>query len=244
MVAKTDRLVAELHMRKLWDSPGGILELVEKSKRDPSGVARVLQLIKDNPDYLAKLFPTDNSAESQLKELQKFWKAVYGLKPDLSDVRIPAPQGDISQILVMPKGLTLANIVSVMEKSMRVKVWIDLNKVTSDRNPDRTYAIRIRNRQEADEELKNLSAEDIKQKSINTMTLPERLVYEQFYFWKTGRHLDVKNVTICSASRCVGGCGDVGVPYVGWDPDSGWVDVCRGYLGCRHPVWRARQAVS
>ena len=84
---------------------------------------------------------------------------------------------------------------------------------------------------EADEENKNISANEADKKGIKGITLRERLLMELDYFKETGKHLDIDNFTICSGSRCSDGpvplvfCRDVGVS-VQWcdsqDFDSGW----------------------
>ena len=58
------------------------------------------------------------------------------------------------------------------------------------------------------------------------MTLLERLILEVKYFTETGKHLDVKGVTLCTGSRN----SDGNVPYVDWFSDAsevcvGWYDV-------------------
>jgi len=91
--------------------------------------------------------------------------------------------------------------------------------------------------QEADEDLKNKSANDLKREGIAGITLRERLLYELEYFKKTGQHLDIDNITLCAGSRG----SDGGVPRVGWR--SGWVGVswC-GPEGSRAGL-RSRRAV-
>lgn len=65
---------------------------------------------------------------------------------------------------------------------------------------------------EADENLKNLSADDLKKKKIKGITLRERLLLELQYFKTTGEHLDIDNITLCSGSRY----SDGSVPDVYW----------------------------
>ncbi len=80
--------------------------------------------------------------------------------------------------------------------------------------------------QEADENLKNISAEDWEKKAIQTITLRERLIMEKMWFEETGTHMDIDNWTLCVGSRDrVGGVPGVywgsagGKLYVGWyDP--------------------------
>ena len=58
------------------------------------------------------------------------------------------------------------------------------------------YAIRVRDRVEADEELKNRSARDLQQQGILGITIEEREIFELKYFTETGQHLDIVNWTL------------------------------------------------
>lgn len=73
--------------------------------------------------------------------------------------------------------------------------------------------------QEADEELKNLSAEDLKKTGIQCITLRERLIMEKMWFDKMGTHLDIDNWTLCAGSRYADG----DVPFVRWYGDELYV---------------------
>lgn len=84
--------------------------------------------------------------------------------------------------------------------------------VNSDRTSKETYSVKIAASIEADENLKNLSANRLKEKGIKGITLLERLQLEIDYFKKTGKHPDLINVTLCTGSRYSGG----GVPFVYW----------------------------
>ncbi len=103
---------------------------------------------------------------------------------------------------------------------------------------DGAYAIWVRDRVEADEELKNFSASDLKRQSIAGITLEERLVYELKYFKETGKHLDIKNITLCSGSRVSGG----DVSSVDWSGAELCVDWCIPVIA--DDILRSRQAVS
>ena len=100
-----------------------------------------------------------------------------------------------------------------------------------------TYVVWFRDRQEADEELKNLSADQLAEKKISGITLLERLLYELKYWDETGKHLDMSNWTLCTGSRYAGG----NVPSVDWSGDGfrvGW------YYADSHDVnLRSRAAV-
>jgi hypothetical protein len=110
---------------------------------------------------------------------------------------------------------------------------------TNDRNPQNgTYAIWMRDRVEADEELVNKSADDLKQEAIAGNTLLERLLLELKYFGETGKHLDINNVTACTGSRN----SDGNVPNVYWNDDK--LRVNYNTSDNRNPNWRSREVVS
>lgn len=151
----------------------------------------------------AKITPTgmDNSIESW----QNFYRKYFGLVVDFSNVRIPNNPGGFERIIFIPKGLKLND---VLKTRAAIKWWTfavndDLDKVVTEnvRNPTQAYAIRCRERVEADVELKDLSADYLKAKGVNCMTLLERAVYGLKHFSESGQHLDIVNVTLCAGSR-------------------------------------------
>jgi len=79
--------------------------------------------------------------------------------------------------------------------------YINLSQIKSDRSGK--YEIDFKPNIEADEDYKNMSADDVK--GIKTITLEERLLMELQYFKRTGQHLDIQNVTLCAGSRCSDG---------------------------------------
>ena len=88
------------------------------------------------------------------------------------------------------------------------------------------------------EELKNLSANTLKDRGISGENLRERLIHELKYHDETGMHLDIKNWTLCSGSRDADG----GVPGVVWHGvrlEVGWYG--SDFVG---DEFRARQIVS
>jgi hypothetical protein len=92
----------------------------------------------------------------------------------------------------------------------------DLDKIViSERTAqNNAYASWFRNRTEADKELKNLSANELKKRPIVGITFEERLVFELKFHLESEKHehLDMDNVTLCSGSRD----GDGHVPFVDW----------------------------
>ena len=114
--------------------------------------------------------------------------------------------------------------------------------VENEREPKKeSYLIWVRDREEADRKLRNLSANDIKERKLTTQTLLERMIHERKFFKETGRNLDTLTWTLCSGSRDLRG----GVPRVGWDSELfsgvsiGWYnpDNSNGFL-------RARQVIA
>lgn len=143
--------------------------------------------------------------------------------------------------LKIPKGLTIEAALAECKKLFPVWRYTDKNfdeLVTSDRTTKKAYTIAFKNMQEADEEMKNLSADDIKEKGIKTITLLERIVMELEYFKATGKHLDIDNWTLCAGSRY----SDGRVPCARWGDDK--FDVSWTRVGYRYPDMRARVAVS
>lgn len=232
MVAKTDQKA------RLLDLVTSMLELVRDGKRDPEQVASVLQSIKDGKTAKGTL----PDVHDQLASWQVFYYNMFGFSLDLSNLKLPEQVPGFDRLIVVAEGLTPTKLVEAMREKMKVWVWDEkwLKKVTSVRKTNKTYGMWVRDRQEADEELKSESANDLEGKGINTITLEERLLYGFKYFIETGKHLDINNVTLCASSR--NSYGDV--PGVGWGSDYGRVYVDWDYSGYRSEDLRGREAVS
>ena len=154
-----------------------------------------------------------------VNEWQRFYKKVFNLVIDLSQVRIPEKRDGFNWLIIMLQGLTAQKLYDKCKELFRCWKWTDksldevLDQSKSDRNPaNGNYAIWVRDRVEADEELRNRSANGLQRDGIQGITLEERLLLELFYYWKTKKHFDISNITLCSGSRCSGGL----VPYVRW----------------------------
>lgn len=184
----------------------------------------------------------DNSIESW----QKFYLKYFGLVVDFSQVKIPTNLADFLRIIFIAEGLKLSDVLKAMTKA-GIKWWTysvndDLDKIITEnvRNPTTAYAIRIRERVEADEELKDLSANQLKERGVNCMTLLERLVYGLKYFSEMGKHLDIVSWTLCVGSRDSDGY----VPSVAFGPGGDRISVyCWRHVDSVGSL-RSRQAVS
>lgn len=172
----------------------------------------------------------------------KFYQKYFGQTPDFTDLRIPPKQEGFNRLIVVARGLTANQIYEACEKHFTCwRYTTDLNGIENERtNVDGPYAIWVRDRREADEENKNLSANDIRAKRMETETLPERLLHELLYFEETGDHLDHENYTLCAGSRYPDGH----VPNVYWHPKYRKMYVYLYYPDIRYDELRARSVVS
>ncbi len=246
MFTRTERKKA-----RLLDLVTTVLELVRDGKRDPDRVAGALQRIKEDPNFAEattltfKEKPTrpGQIVRAMLRDWEKFYKEVFGLEKNFSGLRIPSKQPGFDRLLVVAQGMTPNRIYNRMKELMPVwKYWGNLNSITSGplANHNHDYAIWVRDRVEADEELKNKSADDLKAEGIPGITLEERLLFELKYFKETNKHLDIDKWTLCSGSRRPNGR----VPCVRWLPYDGRVDVGWYYADGRRSDLRARAVVS
>ena len=198
--------------------------------------------------FVASLLPArSNSVQtsedtSWQAEWQKFYQQIFGMEVNLSEITLPPETAGFGWLIVMAQGLTLNQALAACKKSFSTWAYSDdLNRdvSTNDRTPaDGSYAIRIRDRVEADKENKSLSADTIKERGLTTMTLLERIILELWYFSKHKKHLDLENITLCSGS-CY---SDGRVPYCDWRGDGFKVYWC-GPDDARDRL-RARSAVS
>jgi len=138
------------------------------------------------------------------------WKMVYELLIMNAEYEVATHKLIISNrnaIWTIPvlKGLTCKKII-VCLKNMGVNVKKDIINPdaevnVNDRDPKKgSYAVKFRRSIEADEENRNISADDLKSRGNKGITLLERLLLELGYFASTGQHLDMESVTLCAGS--------------------------------------------
>lgn len=196
---------------------------------------------------IAELLVYKVQAVSDLKEQLGWWTSLWaelGFTIDPVGITLPTvPAGfGPARLIVIPKGLTIQKAWKIAESLFPCKNWIDgdLDKAipTNDRVAYKNYAVAFRDRVEADEEFKNLSANDLKARNHTGITALETIVDEIGFYRKTGGHRDVQNVTLCTGSRISYGY----VPKSIWYDDKfqlDWHDA-----DDRHDSLRSRQAVS
>lgn len=200
---------------RLWKLQTSANALVLEDKRDPGTLLEFLQKF---------VFGSDLSGE--------VWAKVYeylGMSAEYADFAKSNPVLDNPSLWTVPvlKGVTRNKVVVALRK-LGVNMYLyaedlDTEIPINDRDPSRdgSYAVSFRKNVEADEEFKNLSANDLKNRDHKGITLLERLLLELGYFLATGKHLDEKNWTLCTGSRN----RDGNVPSVNWDPGYRGVDV-------------------
>ncbi len=171
-----------------------------------------------------------------------FYLDIFGIKTDFSPLIIPDKREGFDRLLIIDKQMNTDLIYEKCEEMFPCNKWNDDNLnhiVKSDRlAKNGSYAVWIRDRIEADEELKNMFAYGLKDHNVPGITLEERLIYELKYFNETGSHLDLKNITLSTGSRYTNGS----VPTVSWLGNKLWIywyfpDVC-----CCGPM-RSREVV-
>lgn len=176
-----------------------------------------------------------------ITDWQNFYRDTFGLECNFSNLQLPTKQEGFDRLIIVAQGMTPQGIFGKCKELFPSWRWSseDLDKIV---NSERTaengaYAVWTRDQVEADEELKNLSANGLKERNIPGITLEERLLYELKYFREASKHLDVRNITLCAGSRYSDGL----VPLVFWFSDLlkvGWYhpDNYDGLLRSRRAV--------
>jgi len=192
-----------------------------------------------NQGKLQETLSTALNIPDPRREWERFYQEVFGKEVDFSELELPEKQDGFNWLIIMLEGLTPNKLFAkCKERFASWRYTDDLDTIKSVRTADKTYAIWVRDRIEADEENKNKSGNDCDKEGIKGMTLEERLLLELFYNWRTGKHLDIDNITLCSGSRVPDG----GVPSVGFRVDG--VDVSYYAPVSSGGALRVRSAVS
>jgi hypothetical protein len=183
--------------------------------------------------------------ENQLVSWQNFYLAEFGITLDTASIRVPERRRGFDRLIVVPQGVTIQQVYNKCAELFTcwkyTKANLDEAVPTNDRTPaNGSYAVWLRDRIEADEEHKNKSANYLKSATISGITLLERLLFELKYFRETGKHLDIRNWSLCSGSRDADG----GVPSVRWDPDVRRLEVFLNSPGHAFGPLRVREVVS
>ncbi|MEK7537095.1 MAG: hypothetical protein AAB584_01480 [Patescibacteria group bacterium] len=199
-----------------------------------------------------KAAPTIQTIEELLDDWVNFYRNVFAEDLDLTSLRVPDRHEGFDRLIIVAKGMSPERVFQKMQEFFTCWKYTgnrSLDEVVFDadgvekkrRRSDReTHAVWVRNRIEADQELKNQSANQLKECGIPGITLEARELYELKYFRETGKHLDISNWTLCAGSRRVGGH----VPGMGWDGGDRRVEVYWFNPSHAFAYLRSREAVS
>ena len=200
--------------------------------------------LRDKSTHIAKIracFPKATTKNDVVASWELFYREIFSLTVDLSMLKLPPRREGFDRLIVVAEGLTPNQVYATCEKHFPCSSYykdLDASVPKNDRVPMETYAIWVRDRVEADEELKNLSADDLVDKKTNGETLLERMLHELKYFLETGKHLDLENWTLCNGSRDSGGR----VPDANWY--GGFFRVSWDCRDHRSPRLRSREVVT
>ena len=169
-------------------------------------------------------FALPTSVSVDVRDRVEWWKVHfkkrYRINPDFSNLYVPERQPGFDRLVIIPKGLTHRKWIEMAREIHGVDPYVqdlDGSVPKNVRTPkDRSYGIWIRDRQEADVELRNLSANQIWEQKISGIILLERLVAGTAYLFDEMCHMDVDSITLCTGSRYSGGR----VPSVHWNVDA------------------------
>ncbi len=197
---------------RLFKQGATVGKLVLDGKRDPDEVSCILQAVIAGK----RLVEATSTLQEMLAGWAGFYKEIFNLELDFSGIAIPGRRHGFDRLLVIAQGMTPQRLFDKCRELFPSQKYTDRNLdevITSDRTSQNGhYAIWVRDRQEADEENKNLSADDLKKRCSIEITLEERMLYELKFFKETGGYLDKANWTLCAGSRYSDGC----VPCAGW----------------------------
>ncbi len=203
------------------------------------------------PEQLDKFLKGKNPFEGLdysliLNEWEKYFWKIHQLKVDFTGVRIPrADDDDFPWFVCVPEKFSTERAYSGGKQLYPKWKWVkealdDFLDLSFGRDAQtEPYIVRFRANWKADEALKNLSADMIAKKQINTSTLKERLLLGDFLYWNYERHLDIRGkITLCSGSHYSYGL----VPCVYFYSYSLYVNSYS--FGKIHPDLRSREVVS
>ena len=189
-----------------------LLAFGERAAKHGLDVPCDLQQFIDEPEKMARLVNYAKAGAPEIVEVMPDinWAKAYeklGMSAEYADLTKSNPAHDNPSLWTVPvvKGVTCNKVVAVLRK-LGVNVYLyanDLDKEvpTNDREANNgSYAVSFRKNVEADEEFKNLSANQLKKQNHKGITLLERLLLELKYFLETGKHLDNQIWTMCSSS--------------------------------------------
>ena len=197
---------------------------------------------------------TSRPYSKQIEGFQKYFQDRWNFKcgdAEMGGLYVPRPRGYCKTLLILPPAKVIAGMDDICakwrsEKKFSVWTFADgaLNeKVRNDRRHLGMYALLHKGERDADEELRNRSFEQNREDGLlvqiarteETMRATEVLLFEDFYFLKTGEHLDPRTATITSSLD-----SDGYAVFVLWND---YVYVNQYDVQFASPNWASRAAV-
>jgi len=149
-----------------------------------------------------------NQYQAALENWLQFYRD-FGIVPNFTKLRIPEKRKGTFSLIVVAEGVTPGWLFQVSKELFPCGKWTKENldtEIISERSAHNgTYAVLMREEEDADEELKGLSAKDIAEQNIYTSTFEERLLFGVKFFFEHGFHPDRRTISKCAGSRCKGG---------------------------------------
>ena len=143
----------------------------------------------------------------EIRGWEEFYRSRFGFSLDLSHL-INNDEYDLDSYftIVIPKGLTMNNVLCAMRQEYRVLTCfkdLDGKIPTNERTAEAAdYVIFIKRSPEPDEELADFSADSLREiKGFYSITVLERMVAGFKYFCDNGSHFDITDITLCTGSR-------------------------------------------
>lgn len=187
------------------------------------------------PDSIAKILRNAFMMPAvYAQEVYDSWRAMYKelFGYDTPEV-VPIPTRNVMNglsLIVVAEGCSVRPVFTLCQKyfpcTVRERGGQDgLGTACSinNRSADKTYAVWIRNRMEADGEFKYKSANELRDSGHDGITLLERLLYELKFFRESGEHLDFATGTLCTGTVTMFG-GTAYIPVVAWESGSLKID--------------------
>ncbi|MDP2676263.1 MAG: hypothetical protein Q8O83_01075 [bacterium] len=208
----------------------------------PEQIAYWLSHKKEYKEHLLVSFAIADEYFEERQQFSKFYKKHLNWDVDFSKVAIPLkPSEGLWVLLFIAKGLTPNKMYDAWSFSKwRYTSDLDASVPTNTRTAGESYAIWVLDSIEPDKEFLGKPVTVADPNMDIGMTLLERMVFGQWYFDQTGKHLDAKGATKCSASRSVDGS----VPRVLWDSDYEEVFVFWYSVDSLSPRYGVRLVVS
>ncbi|MFA6536430.1 MAG: hypothetical protein WCT25_03285 [Candidatus Paceibacterota bacterium] len=189
-----------------------------------------------------EIFALEPETINWIKGWESFYDLVFGIKTQLLwKVKIPFRRAKFNRFIIVVQGLSMTHVYNACAGHFPCQCYannLDISVTENERHPTEPYAIWVKDSVEADENLKSLSANQLKGQGICGETMLERMLHEVKHFRETGKHLDTATATICSGSRY----SDGGVPGARWyngEFQVGWYDA-----GRVSPRLRAREVIT